>query len=209
MAEVKTNPATKAPATPAAQQTPAPRTDAQLVALFDYWQTELAAGRMTRDQARAQAQSLSPEDQQRLRAAVTARNEAAVAAAERSAAEATRAREAAEEAGRRSAEEARRSAEEVRRAQQRARDALGSGATPSPGSSPSNGGSSPRSGGSAPSGSSAPRSNLIDEPVSYHGGTSGMDIAGLATSAKYNPTNLPVTLAAIVSGLPKQALHMA
>jgi hypothetical protein len=110
-------------------RTPAPRTDAQLVALFDYWQAEQAAGRMTRDQARAQAQSLSPEEQQRLRAAVTARNEAAAqrsaealaaaersgAEAERSGAEATRAREAAQEQARRSEEEARRAQEESRR----------------------------------------------------------------------------------------------
>ena len=193
-----------------AARPPAPRTDAQLVALFDYWQTEQAAGRMTRDQARAEAQSLSPGDQQRLRDAVTARDAAELAAAQEAA-------RRSEEAARRSEEKARLAQEELRRANERARRILGNGASPSPDSSPSNG-SSPRSGGSAPSGGAspsrggAPRSSIIfDEPVSYHGGTPGMDIniTGLATSAKYNPTNRPVTLAAIVSGLPKQALHMA
>ena len=117
-------PLTNALAEPPPQpQAPGARTDAQLVALFDYWMTEQAAGRMSRDQARAQAQSLSPEEQQRLRAAVTARNEAAaqrsaeaVAAAERRGAEATRAREASEEQARRSEEEARRAQEAAYRA---------------------------------------------------------------------------------------------
>ena len=126
-------PLTNALAEPPPQpQAPGARTDAQLVALFDYWMTEQAAGRMSRDQARAQAQSLSPEEQQRLRAAVTARADAAVAEAERSAAEAersaaeaTRAREAAEEAARRSEEAARRAQEELRRAHEAAQRALG------------------------------------------------------------------------------------
>ena len=124
-------PLTNALAEPPPQpQAPGARTDAQLVALFDYWMTEQAAGRLSRDQARAQAQSLSPEEQQRLRAAVTARNEAAaqrsaeavaaaersVAAAERSAAEATRAREASEEEARRAQEDLRRANEAVQRA---------------------------------------------------------------------------------------------
>ena len=117
-------PLTNALAEPPPQpQAPGARTDAQLVALFDYWMTEQAAGRLSRDQARAQAQSLPPEEQQRLRAAVTARADAAVAAAERSAAEATRAREASEEQARRSEEEARRSAEEVRRSAEEVRRA--------------------------------------------------------------------------------------
>jgi hypothetical protein len=187
------------------------------VALFDYWQTEQAAGRMTRDQARAEAQSLSPGDQQRLRDAVTARDAAELAAAQEAARRSEEAARRSEEAARRSEEKARLAQEELRRANERARRILGNGASPSPDSSPSNG-SSPRSGGSAPSGGAspsrggAPRSSIIfDEPVIYHGGTPGMDIniTGLATSAKYNPTNRPVTLAAIVSGLPKQALHMA
>jgi hypothetical protein len=98
------------------QQAPGARTDAQLVALFDYWMTEQAAGRLSRDQARAQAQSLSPEEQQRLRAAVTARNEAASAESARRLAES-------EEQARRSAEEARRSEEDLRRAQEELRRA--------------------------------------------------------------------------------------
>jgi hypothetical protein len=98
-------PLTTALAEPSPQpQAPGARTDAQLVALFDYWMTEQAAGRMSRDQARAQAQSLSPEEQQRLRAAVTARSDAAVAEAERRAAESTRAVEAAREELRRAYE---------------------------------------------------------------------------------------------------------
>ena len=117
-------PLTNALAEPPPQpQAPGARTDAQLVALFDYWMSEQAAGRLSRDQARAQAQSLPPEEQQRLRAAVTARNEAAAQRSAEAVAEATRAREAAEEEGRRSAEEARRSAEEVRRAQEELRRA--------------------------------------------------------------------------------------
>jgi hypothetical protein len=105
-------PLTNALAEPSPQpQAPGARTDAQLVALFDYWMTEQAAGRMSRDQARAQAQSLSPEEQQRLRAAVTARDEAALAESE--------------EQARRSAEEARRAQEELRRAHEAARRALG------------------------------------------------------------------------------------
>lgn len=111
-------PLTNALAEPPPQpQAPGARTDAQLVALFDYWMTEQAAGRLSRDQARAQAQSLSPEEQQRLRAAVTARDEADLAESQEEA------RRSAEEA-RRSAEEARRSAEEVRRAQEAAYRAL-------------------------------------------------------------------------------------
>jgi hypothetical protein len=111
-------PLTNALAEPPPQpQAPAARTDAQLVALFDYWMTEQAAGRMSRDQARAEAQSLPPEEQQRLRAAVTARDEADLAESQEEA------RRSAEEA-RRSAEEVRRSAEEVRRAQEAAYRAL-------------------------------------------------------------------------------------
>ena len=111
-------PLTNALAEPPPQpQAPGARTDAQLVALFDYWMTEQAAGRMSRDQARAEAQSLPPEEQQRLRAAVTARDEADLAESQEEA------RRSAEEA-RRSAEEVRRSAEEVRRAQEAAYRAL-------------------------------------------------------------------------------------
>ncbi|WP_298099277.1 hypothetical protein [Brevundimonas sp.] len=126
-------PLTNALAEPPPQpQAPGARTDAQLVALFDYWMTEQAAGRMSREQARAQAQSLSPEEQQRLRAAVTARSDAALAESEerarRSAAALAESEERArrsaaalaesEERVRRSAEEARRSAEEARRSEE-------------------------------------------------------------------------------------------
>lgn len=110
-------PLTNALAEPPPQpQAPGARTDAQLVALFDYWMTEQAAGRLSRDQARAQAQSLSPEEQQRLRGAVTARADAELAESEE------RARRSAEEA-RRSEEDLRRAQEELRRAQEELRRA--------------------------------------------------------------------------------------
>ena len=112
-------PLTNALAEPPPQpQAPGARTDAQLVALFDYWMTEQAAGRMSRDQARAQAQSLSPEEQQRLRAAVTARDDADLAESQEEA------RRSAEEA-RRSEEAARRAQEELRRAHEAAQRILG------------------------------------------------------------------------------------
>ena len=105
-------PLTNALAEPPPQpQAPGARTDAQLVALFDYLMTEQAAGRMSREQARAQAQSLSPEEQQRLRAAVTARDQADLAESQ--------------ERLRRSAEEARRAQEELRRAHEAAQRILG------------------------------------------------------------------------------------
>ena len=198
----------QAQSAPAARP-PAPRTDAQLVAIFDRWYTEEQAGRMTRAQVLAEARALPPEELQRMRPAVAARD---AAAAQRSA----EAVAAAEEAGRRSAEEVRRAQEELRRAREAAARALGSGATPSPSSSPSNGsspnGGSAPSSGTSPSRGGAPRSSIIsDKQVSYNGGIPGIDtiIAGLATSAKYNPTNLPVNSAAVFNRLPQQALHMA
>lgn len=111
--------------TPPQPQAPGARTDAQLVALFDYWMTEQAAGRMSREQARAQAQSLSPEEQQRLRAAVTARSDAALAESEERARRSAAALAESEERVRRSEEDLRRAQEELRRAHEAAQRALG------------------------------------------------------------------------------------